>query len=67
VLRKKFARKTDVGLGTMVGASLTLLAFLLTVTVGFGANLNSARRKLVVEEANAIGTIYLRAGYLREP
>jgi len=35
--------------------------------VGFAANLSSERRQLVIKEANAIGTAYLRAGYLDEP
>jgi hypothetical protein len=51
----------------VVGASLALLAFLLAFVVGFGANINTERRHLVVDEANAIGTTSLRAGYLDEP
>jgi len=51
----------------MVGASLGLLAFLLAFVVGFGSNINTERRHLVVDEATAIGTTYLRAGYLDEP
>ncbi len=66
-LRRKSPDKTDVGLGGMVGASLALLAFLLAFVVGFGANVNTERRHLVVDEANAIGTTNLRAGYLDEP
>jgi len=66
-MRRKSPDKTDVGLGGMVGASLGLLAFLLAFIVGFGANINTERRHLVVDEANAIGTTYLRAGYLAEP
>lgn len=67
VLRRKSPDKIDKGLGGMVGASLALLAFLLAFVVGFGANINTERRHLVVDEANAIGTTYLRAGYLDEP
>jgi hypothetical protein len=44
-----------------------LLAFLLAFVVGFGFNVMQERRNLVVSEANAIGTTYLRAGYLGEP
>ena len=66
-LRRKSPDKVDVGLGGMVGASLALLAFLLAFVVGYGANLNTERRHLEVDEANAIGTTYLRAGYLAEP
>jgi hypothetical protein len=59
--------KGDAGVGAMTGATLALLAFLLAFMVGFAANLSSERRKLVIAEANAIGTAYLRAGYLDEP
>lgn len=65
--QRKFPDKTDAGVGTMVGASLALLAFLLAFVVGFGATIFNERRQLVVDEANAIGTTYLRAGYLEEP
>jgi hypothetical protein len=65
--RRRSPDETDVGLGGMVGASLALLAFLLAFVVGFGANLNTERRHLVVDEANAIGTTFMRAGYLDEP
>jgi hypothetical protein len=40
-----------------------LLAFVTNIAIG---NFNQ-RRQLVVIEANAIGTIYLRAGYLADP
>ena len=59
--------KGDAGVGAMAGATLALLAFLLAFMVGFAANLSSERRELVIKEANAIGTAYLRAGYLDEP
>jgi hypothetical protein len=65
-LRRKSPDATDAGLGGMVGASLGLLAFLLAFVVGYGANINTERRQLVVDEANAIGTTFLRAGYLDE-
>ena len=64
--QRKAPEKTDAGVGTMVGASLALLAFLLAFVVGFGATIFNERRQLVVDEANAIGTTYLRAGYLDE-
>jgi hypothetical protein len=49
ILRRRSPDKTDVGLGGMVGASLGLLAFLLAFVVGFGANINTERRHLVVD------------------
>ena len=51
----------------LVGSILALLAFLLAVTMGMAADRYDARRALVVDEANSIGTTYLRAGYLPEP
>jgi hypothetical protein len=47
-----------------VGSLLALLAFLLAVTMSMAADRFDARRGLVVAEANAINTTYLRAGYL---
>ena len=51
----------------LVGSILALLAFLLAVTMGMASDRYDARRALVVDEANSIGTTYLRAGYLPEP
>ena len=53
--------------GVLVGSNLALIAFLLAVTMGMAADRFDARRGLVLEEANAIGTAFLRAGYLPEP
>jgi hypothetical protein len=50
--------------GTMVGSTLGLLAFLLAFTFGLAATRFDARRSIVVQEANAIGTTYLRADLL---
>lgn len=65
-LRESIARP-DPGVGAIVAATLALLAFLLAFVVGFGTNIFNERRQLVIDEANAIGTTYLRAGYLDEP
>jgi hypothetical protein len=53
--------------GVLVGSILALLAFLLAVTMGMAADRFDTRRAIVLDEANAIGTTYLRAGYLPEP
>jgi hypothetical protein len=53
--------------GSLAGATLALLAFLLAFIIGMAMNRFDARRLLIVEEANAIGTTYLRAGFLDEP
>lgn len=54
-------------IGLVVGAILGLMAFLLAITVGMAADRFDNRRGLVLAETNAIGTAYLRAGYLTEP
>ena len=51
----------------MVGSILALLAFLLAVTMGMASDRFDARRGLVRDEANTIGTTFLRAGYLAAP
>lgn len=53
--------------GTVVGGMLALLAFLLAISVATVIEQHNGRRALVVTEANAIGTAYLRAGFLSEP
>src|SRR5215471_6073745 len=52
--------------GTMVGATLGLLAFILAFTFGLAAGRFDTRRQVLLDEANAIGTTYLRAGMLPE-
>lgn len=51
----------------MVGPTLGLLAFMLAFTFGLASTRYEARRQLVLEESNAIGTAYLRASLLPEP
>ena len=53
--------------GVLVGSLLALLAFLLAITMGMASDRFDTRRGLVLEEANAMGTTFLRAGYLPEP
>ena len=53
--------------GVLVGSILGLLAFLLAITMGMASDRFDTRRSLVLTEANAIGTTYLRAGYIPEP
>jgi hypothetical protein len=50
--------------GSMVGATLGLLAFVLAFTFGLAAARFDARRQVLLDEANAIGTTYLRAEML---
>lgn len=53
--------------GAMVGSILGLLALVLGFTFSLAASRFDARRQAVLEEANAIGTTYLRARLLPEP
>jgi hypothetical protein len=57
----------DTAIGPMVAATLGLVAFLLAFMTSLAADRFDTRRRLVLAEANAIGTAYLRAGYLPEP
>lgn len=65
-LRRHPERESDSLLGGMVAAELGLLAFLLAFTFGIAASRFDARRQVVLDEANAIGTAYLRVAILPE-
>lgn len=67
LFQKRWPDKSEAGVGAMVGAALALLGFLLAFVVGIDIENFNHRRQLVVAEANAIGTAYLRAGYLDDP
>jgi hypothetical protein len=56
----------DAGLSTIDGAVYGLLALLLGFTFAGAASRFDARRQLVVQETNAIGTAYLRVKLLPE-
>lgn len=64
--RSRHEEEKEAPLGTMVGATLGLLAFILAFTFGLAAQRFDTRRQVLLEEANAIGTTYLRAGMLPE-
>ena len=51
----------------MIGSMLGLLALLLAFSFAMGIDRYEERRRLVILEANAIGTSYLRAQLLDEP
>ncbi len=51
----------------IVGSLLSLMAFLLAITMGMASDRFNTRQALVLEEANAISTTFLRAGLLPEP
>lgn len=52
---------------TVVGGMLALEAFLLAFSIGIVIDQHNGRKAMVVTEANAVGTAYLRAGFLEEP
>lgn len=52
---------------SLVGGLMALMAFLMAMTIGTVVSQHIARRDMVVTEANAVGTAFLRAGYLEEP
>jgi hypothetical protein len=51
----------------LIGSMLGLLALLLAFSLSIAIDRHDERRQLVVQEANAIGTAYLRAQLLDEP
>jgi hypothetical protein len=61
------AAEKDASLDAMVASILGLLAFMLAFTFSMAATRYDARRQAVFEEANSIGTTYLRARLLPEP
>ena len=66
VKRKQKEHERDSSVSAMSGATLGLLAFLLAFTFDMAAGRFEVRKRLVVEEANAIGTAYLRADLVEE-
>ena len=65
-IRKKQVHEPEAPLSGLVGAMLGLLAFILAFTFGMTGSRFDARKQLVLDEANAIGTTYLRAALLPE-
>jgi hypothetical protein len=61
------ASEPEAPVGSMVGATMGLLAFMLAFTFGMAASRHDTRRHLVLDEANAIGTAYLRTQLLPQP
>ncbi len=55
------------GYGPMSGGIASLLAFMLALSFSMAANRSNDRKSLVIEEANTIGTVYLRADLLPRP
>lgn len=64
VALRRNEKDPEAPLGSLVGAVLGLLAFILAFTFGMTASRFDGRKQLVLDEANAIGTTFLRAGLL---
>ena len=55
------------GVGLIVGGLLGLLAFVLALTLSYGSARFNERRQVTLNEANAIGTAWLRAEAISHP
>src|SRR5689334_11306396 len=64
--REKEEKEKAPAVGTLVGALLGLLAFMLGFTFSITSSRFSERKHLVVDQAKAIGTAYLRTSLLPE-
>lgn len=63
-IQRKYGKKQDTSINIAVGAMLGLLSFLLAYTVGMATERFEHRNEMVVAEANAIGTVFLRTDFL---
>lgn len=66
-LKERSAQKEWPQSGAITGATLGLLAFMLAFTFGLATSRLDSRKSLVVAEANAVGTTWLRSQMLPEP
>lgn len=64
---RRWGADSEGPIGTVVGATLGLLAFILAFTFGIAASRREAKRDLLLEEVNAINTTYLRTALIPEP
>jgi hypothetical protein len=65
--RRRSAEEKESPVSAIAGSILGLSAFMLAFTFGIVANRYDARKALVREEANSIGTTYLRTDFIPEP
>ncbi len=65
--RNKPDHEEETSLGSIIGATLGLLAFMLAFTFGIASERFQTRKQLLLEEVNIIETAYLRAKLLLEP
>jgi hypothetical protein len=67
VRKQPSTKDEEAPVGTVVGATLGLLAFILAFTFGMTASRFDTRKQVFLDEVNAIETTFLRAGLLPEP
>ncbi len=67
IARRTVSEAQRSGISTVTASMFALLAFTLGLTISFAQGRFEARRDLVVREANAIGTAWLRARLVGEP
>ena len=67
LIRARAGSKEVAELGTTVGGLLGILGLLLAFTFGMAGERFDRRKTLVLEEANAIGTTWLRTDLIQEP
>ncbi len=65
--RRRRNGKKKLSLGSIVGAMLALLAFIMAFAFSKASSRFDARKQLVLDEANAISTTILRTDFLAEP
>jgi hypothetical protein len=65
--RRDTAAKGSPLTNTVVGSMLALMAFLIAFTIGIVIDQHNNRKAMVVTEANAVGTAFLRTSFLDEP
>jgi hypothetical protein len=64
--RERPSKPGKIQIGSVVTASLGLLGFILAFTYGSVISRYDVRKQLVLDEANAVGTTYLRADVLTD-
>ena len=64
--RRRRKSEKKLSLGSLTGAMLALLAFILAFAFSIASSRYDVRKQLVLDEANAIGTAMLRTDFLAE-
>lgn len=67
IWRNRKGHEPEGPLGTVVAAVLALFAFIIALSFSAAGNRFEERKQALLEEVNAIGTAYLRAGLIPEP